>query len=62
LESEDGEEGESKPDKADEFVRNFFIKFGMKKTLDTFQVPPTLLQSLSPEHSENGLNKQQKAT
>jgi hypothetical protein len=22
---------------ADEFLRNFFIKFGMKKTLDSFQ-------------------------
>lgn len=24
-------------EKADEFLRNFFIKFGMKKTLDQFQ-------------------------
>ena len=24
------------PEKADEFLRNFFIKFGMKKTLDQF--------------------------
>ena len=24
-------------EKSDEFLRNFFIKFGMKKTLDSFQ-------------------------
>ena len=24
-------------EKADEFLRNFFIKFGMKKTLESFQ-------------------------
>ena len=24
-------------EKSDEFLRNFFIKFGMKKTLDAFQ-------------------------
>ena len=27
----------SKPENSDEFLRNFFIKFGMKKTLDSFQ-------------------------
>jgi hypothetical protein len=27
----------SKTELADEFLRNFFIKFGMKKTLDQFQ-------------------------
>lgn len=26
-----------KVEKSDEFLRNFFIKFGMKKTLDSFQ-------------------------
>lgn len=30
-------ESTSKAEKADEFLRNFFIKFGMKKTLDQFQ-------------------------
>ena len=29
--------GQQKSEKADEFLRNFFIKFGMKKTLDQFQ-------------------------
>lgn len=27
----------SRNEKSDEFLRNFFIKFGMKKTLDAFQ-------------------------
>ncbi len=27
----------TKMEKSDEFLRNFFIKFGMKKTLDSFQ-------------------------
>lgn len=27
----------SQAEKSDEFLRNFFIKFGMKKTLDQFQ-------------------------
>jgi hypothetical protein len=27
----------SKPENSDEFLRNFFIKFGMKRTLDSFQ-------------------------
>jgi len=33
------EAGEStgKSEKSDEFLRNFFIKFGMKKTLESFQ-------------------------
>ena len=31
------EKRESGPEKADEFLRNFFIKFGMKKTLESFQ-------------------------
>jgi len=26
----------SKPENSDEFLRNFFIKFGMKRTLDSF--------------------------
>ena len=30
-------ESTTKAEKADEFLRNFFIKFGMKKTLDQFQ-------------------------
>jgi hypothetical protein len=28
---------ESRAEDCDEFLRNFFIKFGMKKTLDSFQ-------------------------
>jgi hypothetical protein len=27
----------TKQEHSDEFLRNFFIKFGMKKTLDSFQ-------------------------
>jgi hypothetical protein len=27
----------AKVENSDEFLRNFFIKFGMKKTLDSFQ-------------------------
>jgi len=27
----------TKPERSDEFLRNFFIKFGMKRTLDQFQ-------------------------
>ena len=26
-----------RPEMSDEFLRNFFIKFGMKRTLDSFQ-------------------------
>ena len=38
LKTEDEPEGpEAEIDTADEFVRNFFIKYGMKKTLDSFQ-------------------------
>ena len=29
--------GKKKAELADEFLRNFFIKFGMKNTLDNFQ-------------------------
>ena len=29
--------GSHKQEHSDEFLRNFFIKFGMKKTLDSFQ-------------------------
>lgn len=29
--------GESTQETGDEFLRNFFIKFGMKRTLDSFQ-------------------------
>ena len=32
------EDEQAAADKADEFVRNFFIKYGMKRTLDAFQV------------------------
>ncbi len=28
--------GEPKDESSDEFLRNFFIKFGMKKTLESF--------------------------
>ena len=39
--SEDGEEAPRKQTEADEvsdeFLRNFFIKFGMRKTLESFQ-------------------------
>jgi len=28
---------DSRKEDGDEFLRNFFIKFGMKKTLDSFQ-------------------------
>ena len=27
----------SKPERSDEFLRNFFIKFGMRRTLEQFQ-------------------------
>lgn len=37
IESEHSESVKStREEKADEFLRNFFIKFGMKKTLDNF--------------------------
>lgn len=32
-----GRKGRKKAELADEFLRNFFIKFGMKQTLDDFQ-------------------------
>jgi hypothetical protein len=38
LKQEDEQEATLGTDKADEFVRNFFIKYGMKRTLDAFQV------------------------
>ena len=38
LKQEDEQESTLGTDKADEFVRNFFIKYGMKRTLDAFQV------------------------
>jgi len=31
------EVGSSYKEECDEFLRNFFIKFGMKRTLDSFQ-------------------------
>jgi len=38
LKQEDEEAQQAGTDKADEFVRNFFIKYGMKRTIDAFQV------------------------
>ncbi len=38
LKQEDDLEQHTGTDKADEFVRNFFIKYGMKRTIDAFQV------------------------
>lgn len=35
--NEMNEISESKQETGDEFLRNFFIKFGMKRTLDSFQ-------------------------
>jgi len=29
--------GTNKPERSDEFLRNFFIKFGMRRTLEQFQ-------------------------
>ncbi len=37
LSDGDVSENGGKQEKSDEFLRNFFIKFGMKKTLDQFQ-------------------------
>jgi hypothetical protein len=34
LSEGDVSESGNRPEKSDEFLRNFFIKFGMKKTLD----------------------------
>jgi hypothetical protein len=34
LSDGDVSESSNRPEKSDEFLRNFFIKFGMKKTLD----------------------------
>ena len=38
LKQEDEQEQKLGTDKADEFVRNFFIKYEMKRTIDAFQV------------------------
>lgn len=39
-------------EKADEFLRNFFIKFGMKKTLESFQTEWYELRAQGSLHSE----------
>ena len=36
LSTDFSDEEESKQEKADEFLRNFFIKFGMNRTLKQF--------------------------
>lgn len=35
--SKEGDRSSAMSEQSDEFLRNFFIKFGMKKTLDSFQ-------------------------